>query len=93
MKLDSSEGAITTPPACVPAFLTSPSSFNDKFIMASTSSSSSYLSANSEDFFKASFIVIPISKGTNFAIWSTTGYGYPSILPTSRITALAESVP
>ena len=56
-----------TPPACVPAFLTNPSRFNDKLIIDSTSSSFLYLSDNSSDFFNASLIVIPISKGISLA--------------------------
>ena len=64
-------GAITTPPACLPAFLTKPSRDFARSIIERTSSSSWFIFSNSLSLRRAFSKVIPTSNGISFAILST----------------------
>ena len=86
-------GEITTPPACLPAFLAIPSSMSAKSINSRTSSSSVYASKRSGLSSSALVSVIPISNGMAFANRSTNPYGWPNTRPTSLTTALAAILP
>ena len=68
-------GAITTPPACLPAFRVTPSSIRAISIRSFTSSSLSYTSGSCGSALNAFSSVMPGSGGISFEILSTKPYG------------------
>ena len=91
--LQTGRSVITTPAACVEAFLGMPSNFFAMSINSLTCGSESYKFFKSWEMFSARSNVIFNSIGTNFATESTFAYGIAIALPTSRIEPRAAIVP
>ena len=83
---------ITTPAACIPVFLGSPSSLSAISIRCLTSGFCSYISLRSLLTERALVMVILSSIGTDLATASQRAYGRSRTLPTSLITFLAAIV-